>query len=236
MQDLLAQAPPSAIHEGLPYWIFYFLFSLIVLLLLFIFLRDKDLRRRLSVGLAGAKRGVQRKRLHVRLNREKRRKIYLFREIGRTIWGGRIAPETFGAAFERLERLEAEIAARHAALQSFNDGILAAGTELEETRKKRRALLKQKESGGEIGAADIRAAKDAERAIKRRGGDLERKSKAERAGLRQSGGQKASEYERLGVQADGLRIEHLDLREFYDRIDKVNRDILTALDKIEKLG
>jgi len=236
MNDLLSQAPPAAVREGLPYWIFYFLISLILLLLLVIFLRDKDLRHRLSMGLAGAKRRVLRKRLQVRLDREKRRKIFLFREIGRTIWGERIAPEKFGVLFERLEHVEIEITARHTALQNINDGISAAAMELEEARKNRRALLKQKETGGKIEAADIRAARDAERAIKRRTRDFERKSKVERAGLRQSGRKKAGEYECLGAQADDNRVEHADLREFYDRIDKVNREILAVLDKIEKLG
>jgi len=236
MNDLLSPAPPAAVREGLPYWIFYFLISLILLLLLVIFLRDKDLRHRLSMGLAGAKRRMLRRRLQVRLDREKRRKIFLFREIGRTIWGERIAPEKFGASFERLEHLETEITDRHTTLQNINDGISAATTELEEARKKRRALLKQKKSGGKIVAADIRAARDAERLIKRRTRDFERKSKDERAGLRQSGRKKADEYECLGAQADDNRVKHADLREFYDRIDKVNREILAALNKIEKLG
>jgi len=233
--DLLTQAPPAVVREGLPYWIFYFLISLIILLLLVIFLRDKDLRRRLSLRLHGAKQRVLRKRLQLRLEREKRRKKFLFRELGRTIWGGRIAQETFGPAFERLERLEADIASRHAALQAINDGILAAGTELEEARKRRRAGQKQTENGPVPGAPDIRAAREAERAIKRRVKELEGKSKAERAALRQSGRTKAEEYERLGVQADDRRIAHIDLREIYDRIDRINRDILAALDKIEKL-
>jgi hypothetical protein len=233
--DLLTMAPPEVVREGLPYWIFYFLVSLIVLLLLVIFLRDKDLRRRLSMSLAGAKREVLRKRLQIRLDREKRRKLFLFREAGRTIWGGRIAPDVFGPAFERLGRLEAEITSRHAALQTLNDGILAAGLEFDETRKRRRTLKKQRDGGENIEAGNIRAARDAERSIKRRIRDLERKSKAERAALRQSGRNKAVEYERLGAQADERRIAHIDLRELFDRIDRINRDILAALDKIEKL-
>jgi hypothetical protein len=223
MNELLPQTTAAPLHEGLPYWIFWFLLSLIVLLLLFILLRDKDLRRRLSLALAGAKRRMQKKRLQLRLSREKRRKIILCRGIGRTVWGGKIAPEHFGPSFDRLNRFEAEIIARHAALQDINDEISDAKTHVEDAKKKRRALA----SG---------VATDDERIFKRRIRDLERKSKAERRRLRESSREKSREYERLGALADEMRLEHEDLLEFYARIDKVNRAVLAVMDKIEKLG
>ncbi|MCX6565861.1 MAG: hypothetical protein NTW38_05480 [Candidatus Aminicenantes bacterium] len=223
MNDLLSQATAASLHEGLPYWIFWFLLSLIVLLLLFILLRDKDLRRRLSLALAGANRRMQKKRLQLRLSREKRRKIILCRGIGRTVWGGKIAPERFGPSFDRLGRFEAEITARHAALQAINDEISGAKTRVEDAKKKRRGPAAS-------------AANDEERTFKRRIRDLERKSKAERRRLRESSREKSREYERLGALADEMRLEHEDLPEFYARIDKVNRAVLSVIDKIEKLG
>lgn len=230
--DIMTQDAPAVVREGLPFWIFYFLVSLIVLLLLVIFLRDKDLRRRLSLGLDGAKRRVLRKRLQLRLDREKRRKKDLFRELGRTIWGGGIAPETFGPAFERLELLEAAAASRRAALRALQDGILAAGADLDQARKRRR---RAPQDGEYSASSDIRGIRETERAIKRRIRDLERKSKAARAGLRESERDKAAACEHLGVQADSRRIARADLQALYDRIDGINRAILAALDKIEKL-
>ncbi len=50
------QTPPPGSQEGLPYWILWFLLCIILLLLAFIFLRDKDLRQRLNRFLFGAKK------------------------------------------------------------------------------------------------------------------------------------------------------------------------------------
>ena len=223
MNALLPQATPVALREGIPYWIFWFLLSLIALLLLFIILRDKDLRRRLSLKLAGTKRRLQKKRLQLRLSREKRRKIFLCREIGRTVWADKISPERFGPFFDRLGRFEAEIAARHAVLRDINDEITGAKARLEDAKKKRRI-------------PDSRAADDGKRTFKRRIREFERKSKAERRRLRESSREKSREYERLGATADQLRLDHGDLAGFYTRIDEVNRAILSVGDKIEKLG
>lgn len=206
MNDPLPQAAAAAFREGIPYWIFWFLLSLIALLLLFIILRDKDLRRRLSLRLAGTKRRLQKKRLQLRLSREKRRKIILRREVGRTVWGGKISPERFGSAFGRLGRLEGEIAARHGALQDLNDEISKTRGSLEDARRGRR----------------IR--------------EFERKSREERRRLRESSREKSREYERLGALADEMRLEHGDLAELYARIDRVNRAVLAVLDQVEKLG
>ena len=206
MNDPLPQAAAASFREGIPYWIFWFLLSLIALLLLFILLRDKDLRRRLSLRLAGTKRRLQKKRLQLRLSREKRRKIILRREVGRTVWGGKISPERFGPAFDRLGRVEAEIAARLGALQDLNDEISKTKVSLEDARRRRR----------------IR--------------EFERKSKEERRRLRESSREKSREYERLGALADEMRLEHGDLAELYARIDKVNRAVLAVLDQVEKLG
>lgn len=206
MSAPLSETAAVSFREGIPYWIFWFLLSLIVLLLIFILLRDKELRRRLSLSLAGTKRRVLRKSLELRLLREKRKKAFLCREIGRTVWGEKILPDDFRPAFDRLGRIEEEIAARHALLQDLYDEIQKVKTGAGETRKRRR----------------IR--------------ELERKSKAERRRLREKGREKSREYERLGARTDEMRIEHDSLADWYVRIDKVNRAILAVLDRIEKTG
>ncbi|MFW6132157.1 MAG: hypothetical protein ACOC5F_06145, partial [Candidatus Aminicenantaceae bacterium] len=43
-----SQPPPETLKEGLPFWIFWLLLCVILLLTAFIFLRDKDLRKRLN--------------------------------------------------------------------------------------------------------------------------------------------------------------------------------------------
>jgi hypothetical protein len=211
----------------LPYWIFWLLLSLILLLLIVIFLRDKDLRRRLSLALAGAKRRMQRTRIRLRLNREKQRKADLFRQLGRTVWAARIQPDRFGPSFDRLERVDAETAGHHSAFKDITDEIAALQTRQEETRQNRRNLLNP---------LAVRAAKEEDRAFKRRIRDLERKSKTARGHLKRLGREKTDQYERLGAQTDEFRIEHPDLLGFYVQVDKINRAILSAMDKIEKLG
>ncbi|MBN1939209.1 MAG: hypothetical protein JW843_06465, partial [Candidatus Aminicenantes bacterium] len=124
-------------QEGIPYWIFWFLLSLILLLLVFIFLRDKDLRLRLSLVLSGAKKRMMIKRLELRLGRQKRRKAILCREIGRTIWAGRIAMERFEPLFARLGRLETQIAARHVVLRGINDQIAGVSNRIETLQNNR---------------------------------------------------------------------------------------------------
>jgi predicted PurR-regulated permease PerM len=68
MKELLSslfssQVPPPGAREGLPYWIFYTLLCIILLLVTFIFLRDKDLRQRLNSFFFSAKRQLIKLRL-----------------------------------------------------------------------------------------------------------------------------------------------------------------------------
>lgn len=222
MQDTLTQTAAVA-GEGLPYWIFWFLLSLILLLLLFIFLRDKDLRLRMSLVLAGAKKRMLIRRQEIRLRRQKRRKTILCREIGRTIWAGRIAPERFESSFTRLTRLETQIAARRVVLQGIHDRAAEVSLRLDDLK-------------GNRGPAPDNAPPGEERRLKRRLKDLQRKARAERRRIRQRSREKSGEYERLGVQVDEKRLAHPDLDGYYARIDQANRAILAAMDKIEKLA
>lgn len=80
------QTPPPGSQEGLPYWILWFLLCIILLLLAFIFLRDKDLRHRLNRFLFGAKKKLIKFRLQARLKMAKRKKGELHRELGQKVW------------------------------------------------------------------------------------------------------------------------------------------------------
>jgi len=80
------QTPPPDSSEGLPYWIFWFLLCIILLLVAFIFLRDKDLRRRLNLFLFGAKKKLIKIRLHARLKRGYRKKSEIMKGLGKKVW------------------------------------------------------------------------------------------------------------------------------------------------------
>ena len=84
------QTPPPGSQEGLPYWTLWFLLCIILLLLAFIFLRDKDLRQRLNRFLFGAKKKLIRFRLQARLKMAKRKKRELHRELGQKVWDERL--------------------------------------------------------------------------------------------------------------------------------------------------
>jgi chromosome segregation ATPase len=78
--------PDALPREGLPYWAFWLLIFVIVLLVTFIFLRDKDLRRRLDYLLSGGKRRFLRIRLRVRLRRERQKRQGFIKDLGQKAW------------------------------------------------------------------------------------------------------------------------------------------------------
>lgn len=81
-----AQNITEGSREGLPYWIFWLLLCVIVLLMAFIFLRDKDLRRRLDTFFAQIKKRLVKIRLHSLLKKETRKQEGFVNELGRKAW------------------------------------------------------------------------------------------------------------------------------------------------------
>lgn len=101
MKLIAFQAQPSLQREGLPYWLFWFLLCIIMLLIVFIFLRDKQLRVRLSSFLAGAKRRSLLFRLKFQLKKERQKRGTLLRKLGEKAWGEDIPVK--GSEFIRTE-------------------------------------------------------------------------------------------------------------------------------------
>ncbi len=84
------QTPPPGDGEGLPYWTFWLLLCIIMLLVVFIFLRDKDLRGRINLFFFGAKKKLIKIRLQARLKRECRKKDDLIQNLGIKVWDSEI--------------------------------------------------------------------------------------------------------------------------------------------------
>ena len=122
------QTPPPGSQEGLPYWLLWFLLCIILLLLAFIFLRDKDLRQRLNRFLFGAKKKLIRFRLQVRLKVAKRKKGELFRELGQKVWDERLDVE--GA-----EKISATLLRLTESKASFQDELVEAETKISQLKK-----------------------------------------------------------------------------------------------------
>lgn len=138
-------AVPDPAREGLPYWAFWLLLSVIVLLLFFIFLRDKDLRWRMSAFLSGAKRRMIRMRLAARIRHEKEKKAALWKELGRKAWSEDVRIESTEETFRSLSVLEEEMNRRQAEWQEAYGRIEALETDQENARKLRKAALDAEE-------------------------------------------------------------------------------------------
>ena len=105
MELIAFQATPSIQREGLPYWIFWFLLCIILLLLFFIFLRDKQLRMRLSSFLAGAKRRSLLIQLRINLKKERHKRDDLLKKLGEKAWDEDILIEGSEHIRAKLEAL-----------------------------------------------------------------------------------------------------------------------------------
>ena len=229
------ESAPRVAREGLPYWIFWLLLCLIFLLLAFIFLRDKDLRRRLNETLSGGKRRVKRVRLRLRLKREKRRRDELHRELGRTTWIGRLEPARFEAFFGEVEKLENAASALQTELNDTRARILALQTSLDEARRRRKDLQKQKEEGRRVDVQAVRAAKHEEAVIKKEMKSLNRRLQAGQSEVRNLETEKNGHLRSLGETIDEARLERAEFVPVFAQIDRINRNILTYIDQIEKL-
>jgi chromosome segregation ATPase len=84
------EIPPGS-NEGLPYWIFWLMLLAILLLLTFIFLRDKDMRRRLDSFFAGFRKKIKKARLQQMLKREQKKIETTLHDMGESAWSHSIS-------------------------------------------------------------------------------------------------------------------------------------------------
>jgi predicted nucleic acid-binding Zn-ribbon protein len=143
--------------EKLPFWLFWLLLCVILLLLAFIFLRDKDLRRRLSSFLSGARRRMIRLRLQSKLNREKEKKAALWQELGKKAWSEDLTPGCTADECSKLAAFEEEMHLHQMAWHEIYSRIEALGREHEETAGRFRALLKEQEDSRKPFEEEVKA-------------------------------------------------------------------------------
>jgi len=142
---LQAQAPAVSAAEGLPYWLLWVLLCVILLLVAFIFLRDKDLRRRISSFLSGARRHMLRLRLQVKLKKEKEKKAALWRELGKLAWSEDVRETCIDAECSKLSGLEDEIGRHQKTWHDVYSRIEVLGREHDAALKRFRALVAEQE-------------------------------------------------------------------------------------------
>jgi predicted nucleic acid-binding Zn-ribbon protein len=143
VQDPLA----SDAGEGLPFWLLWFLLCVILLLVVFIFLRDKDLRRRISSFLSGARRHMIRLRLQAKLKRERERKAALWRELGKLAWAEDVGASCIDEECRKLAGLEEDIGRHQKTWHDVYSRVETLGREHDAALKRFRALVAEQEEG-----------------------------------------------------------------------------------------
>jgi len=133
------QAMPSIAREGLPYWVFWLMLCFILLLVSFIFLRDKRLRMRLSAFLAGARRRSVLLQVKYKLKKERQLRAGALKKIGERAWGEDVRIPGSESVFAQLKNLLAE---RNAAQKEWQDTLAEA--EKEHARRDELAALYRK--------------------------------------------------------------------------------------------
>jgi chromosome segregation ATPase len=141
---LPAQSSPVA-AEGLPFWLLWLLLCVILLLIAFIFLRDKDLRRRISAFLSGARRHMTRLRLQAKLKREKEKKAALWRELGKQAWNEDIQADCIGDQCAKLAALDGEIGRHQKTWHDVYSRIEVLGREHDAAARRFRDLVAEQE-------------------------------------------------------------------------------------------
>ncbi|MCX7973134.1 MAG: hypothetical protein N3B16_01350 [Candidatus Aminicenantes bacterium] len=105
----------SPYNEGLPFWLFWFLLSLIGLLFFFIFLRNKELRRRIDFFFLRTKKRSLQIHLQQQMKRENKRKEKLWLEVGKIAYKNElnvVGTEALVKSLKVLERKKEEILAQ----------------------------------------------------------------------------------------------------------------------------
>ncbi len=147
MDPTLQAQPAVAAAEGLPFWLLWFLLFVILLLVVFIFLRDKDLRRRISTFLSGARRHMLRLRLQAKLKKEKEKKRALWRELGKQAWNEDLQASCIAEECAKLAGLDREIGRHQKTWHDVYSRIEVLGREHDAGLKRYRELVaEQKEA------------------------------------------------------------------------------------------
>jgi len=213
------QTPPPGSQEGLPYWTLWFFLCIILLLLAFIFLRDKDLRQRLNRFLFGAKKKLIRLRLQARLKMAKRKKNELHRELGQKVWDERL--DVQGA--EKISTILAKLMESKASLLD----------ELVETEIKASKLKKSFDENIVTGEIKISGQKTELKIHNERFTSAKNRTKATRS----LAAQKKKEAEKVTKNIHLLEKEHLNLEktsppdeEKQKSIDRLTKQIEEAKD------
>ena len=159
------QQPSQITREGLPYWIFWLLLCIILLLMVFIFLRDKDFRQRINSFFFGARRRIARMRLQAKIKKENQNKIELFKELGSKTWEAGISHLQTKKISTEISALEKKKFLNKKEITKCSSEIKKLEKEYSEYRKNQEAQIKEQEEGMKPHQDNIAKIKEREKQI-----------------------------------------------------------------------
>jgi len=221
------QSLPDTAREGLPYWIFWLLLSIILLLLFFIFLRDKDLRHRLSAFLSGAKRKMLRLRLQAKLRKEKDKKSGLWKELGRKAWSEDIQVGGTAEVCLKLKVLEEEKCARQAEWHEVYSQIEALGKRHEDVRKSQHEAVRADKALKMPFEERLAELKSLEKDLKKKRAEAERETRDAAAGR---GPAAKEDTETARSMVDEIKARLTGIAEEEERLGAEKAAVLAELD------
>jgi chromosome segregation ATPase len=151
--------------EGAPYWILWFFLCIILLLITFIFLRDKSMRQRVNLFLSKAKRKFIKTRLQARVRKEKHKKDELIMELGIKTWNEGIRDEKSEKIDKKLEILEESKSSSQKELEEINSKIKKLDNQLTENGEKQNERIEKQEGDKKPFQEKLDETKEKERLI-----------------------------------------------------------------------
>ncbi len=151
--------------EGAPYWILWFFLCVILLLITFIFLRDKSMRQRVNLFLSKAKRKLIKTNLQAKIRKEKRKKDKLIIELGIKTWTEGIRNEKSEKIDKKLETLDESKSSSKKESEEINSKIKKLNDQLTESDEKNDGLIEKQEGDKKPFQEKLNETKEKERLI-----------------------------------------------------------------------
>lgn len=198
------QVPPPESSEGLPYWIVWLLLCVIFLLVVFIFLRDKDLRRRINLFLFGAKKKLIKLRLQVRLKRECRKKDDLHRSMGKKVWEDNIKIPRGEKIHQELTKLEQNKQDLERESTEIQLKITELEADLEKFIQKQKDSVTEQESMRKPYLEKMAEIKDEEKVLEIKVTQTQKELEGLVRGINSSGNKSDDKFEELNKQREEM--------------------------------
>lgn len=234
MKDFLSgfvseKANFSSSEEGLPYWIFWFLLCIILLLVIFIFLRDKDLRQRLNSFFFGIKKRMLKMRLQTRLRMIQKKKLALISELGRRAWENQVVSIGNDSLSQELAGMDKKKIDCEKELASIQAEIKALREVLESQTRRFESSIKEEQESQRICTLKIQEAKIREKQIELE--VLESQNKLEETAKKMQQAQKEEKAlrDQNALTEEEKRILRESIQMSLERLSRAKQDIDTHI-------